>query len=62
MLQSSSSYLRTYNEDSINLTDINRTFALCFWYAVKLYLHLEFASVEALVVWVGLWSHENVTY
>ncbi|KAH5553229.1 hypothetical protein HBI25_173440 [Parastagonospora nodorum] len=26
------------------------TFALCFWYAVKLYINLEFASVEALVV------------
>lgn len=31
---------------------IHATFALCFWFAVELYLDLKFANVEALVVQV----------
>lgn len=30
--------------------DVNSTFALCFWFAVKLYLNYKFASVETLIV------------
>lgn len=31
---------------------IYATFALCFWFAVQLYLDLKFANVETLVVYV----------
>lgn len=31
------------------MADHPRTYALCFWYAIRMYLDFKFANVETLV-------------